>query len=151
MSGVGPPSYGDVVSEPVPPEPSQEEAPRVLRRNRTDRVIAGVCGGLGRYLGVDPVLLRIAFVVLAIAGGGGILLYVVSWILIPEEREGEPLGSERPSSVDTTRLIVGGTLVAIGTILLLNLPIPRLGRFFWPLALIAVGVAIVIQTSSSRR
>lgn len=135
------------------PEPSTSlpEAPRVLRRSRRDRVIGGVCGGLGRYLGVDPVLLRVAFVVLAIAGGGGILLYLVSWILIPEEREGQPLGSERPSSVDTARLIVGGALIAIGTILLLNLSFPRLGRFFWPLTLIAIGVAIVIETSASRR
>ena len=125
--------------------------PRVLRRSRDDRVIAGVCGGLGRYLGVDPVLLRIAFVVLAIAGGGGFLLYIVSWILIPEERSGERLGTARPSSFDTTRLIVGGALIAIGTILLLNLSIPRFGKYFWPLALIAIGVAIVVQASATRR
>jgi phage shock protein C len=123
----------------------------VLRRSRGDRVVGGVCGGLGRYLGVDPVLLRIAFVVLALAGGGGILLYIVSWILIPEEKEGEPLGTERPSSVDTTRLIIGGALIAIGTIVLLNLSFPRLGRFFWPLALIAVGVAVIVQSSTARR
>lgn len=113
-------------------------------------MIAGVCGGLGRYLGVDPVLLRIAFVVLAFTGGG-IPLYIVSWILIPEERAGEPLGTARPSAFDATRLIVGGTLIALGTILLLNLSIPRFGRYFWPLALIAIGVGIVIQTSASRR
>ncbi len=130
---------------------SEPSEPRVLRRSRDDRVIAGVCGGLGRYLGVDPVLLRIAFVVLAIAGGGGILLYILSWILIPEERSGEPLGTARPSGFDTTRLIVGGTLIAIGTILLLNLSIPRFGKYFWPLALIAIGVAIVIQAAASRR
>jgi phage shock protein C len=133
------------------PTRTDPETPRLLRRSRANRVIGGVCGGLGRYLGVDPVLLRVAFVVLAIAGGGGVLLYLVSWILIPEERPGEPLGTERPSAVDTTRLIVGGAFIAVGTILLLNLTFPRLGRFFWPLALIAVGVAIVVQTSSSRR
>ena len=125
--------------------------PRVLRRSRDQRVIAGVCGGLGRYLGIDPVLLRIAFVILAIAGGSGILLYVVSWILIPEAREGENLGTARPSSIDTTRLIVGGALIAVGTILLLDLTLPHLGRYFWPLALIAVGVAVVIQASVDRR
>jgi phage shock protein C len=125
--------------------------PRVLRRSRDERVIGGVCGGLGRYLGIDPVLLRIAFVILAIAGGGGILLYIVSWILIPEQREGEDLGTARPSSIDTTRLIVGGALIAVGTILLLNLSLPRLGKYFWPLALIAVGVAVVIQASATRR
>lgn len=126
-------------------------APRLLRRSRDERVIGGVCGGLGRYLGVDPVLLRVALVVLAIAGGGGLLLYVVAWILIPEERAGEDLGSARPSTIDATRLIVGGTLIAIGTLLLLNLSVPRLGRYFWPLAFIAIGVAIVIQSSASRR
>lgn len=123
----------------------------MLRRSRDDRVIGGVCGGLGRYLGVDPVLLRIAFVILAIAGGGGFLVYVVAWVLIPVEHEGEDLGSARPEGADTTRLIVGGALIAIGTILFLNLSIPSLGKYFWPLALIAVGVAVVIQASSSRR
>ena len=110
-----------------------------------------MCSGLGRYFGIDPVLLRIAFVVLAIAGGGGILLYVVCWILIPEEGENENLGTVRPSNVDSTRLVVGGALIAIGTILLLNLSIPALGRYFWPLAVIAAGVAVVIQASASRR
>ena len=132
------------------PEAAAPE-PRLLRRSRDDKVIAGVCGGLGRYLGVDPVLLRIAFVVLAVAGGGGILIYVVAWILIPEEREGENLGTVKPAGQEVTRLIVGGALIAIGTILLLNLSLPRIGKYFWPLALIAIGVAVVIQASASRR
>jgi phage shock protein C len=132
------------------PEATTPE-PRLLRRSRDDKVIAGVCGGLGRYLGVDPVLLRIAFVVLAVAGGGGILIYVVAWILIPDEREGETLGTVKPAGQEVTRLIVGGALIAIGTILLLNLSLPRFGKYFWPLALIAIGVAVVIQASASRR
>ncbi|HKI29927.1 MAG TPA: PspC domain-containing protein [Actinomycetota bacterium] len=107
-------------------------------------------GGLGRYFGADPVLLRIAMVILAVAGGGGILIYLVAWVLIPPEREDEELGSARPEGADTTRLIVGGALIAIGTILLLNLSIPALGKYFWPLALIAVGVAVVIRASSRR-
>lgn len=132
------------------PEAEARE-PRLLRRSPDDKVIAGVCGGLGRYLGVDPVLLRIAFVILAVAGGGGILIYVVAWILIPEEREGENLGTVKPAGQEVTRLIVGGALIAIGTILLLNLSLPRIGKYFWPLALIAIGVAVVIQASASRR
>jgi phage shock protein C len=132
------------------PEAEARE-PRLLRRSPDDKVIAGVCGGLGRYLGVDPVLLRIAFVILAVAGGGGILIYVVAWILIPEEREGENLGTVKPAGQEVTRLIAGGTLIAIGTILLLNLSLPRVGKYFWPLALIAIGVAVVIQASASRR
>ena len=132
------------------PEAEARE-PRLLRRSPDDKVIAGVCGGLGRYLGVDSVLLRIAFVILAVAGGGGILIYVVAWILIPEEREGENLGTVKPAGQEVTRLIVGGALIAIGTILLLNLSLPRIGKYFWPLALIAIGVAVVIQASASRR
>jgi phage shock protein C len=132
------------------PEAEARE-PRLLRRSLDDKVIAGVCGGLGRYLGVDPVLLRIAFVVLAVAGGGGILIYVIAWILIPQEREGENPGTVKPAGQEVTRLIVGGALIAIGTILLLNLSLPRFGKYFWPLALIALGVAVVIQASASRK
>ena len=46
-----------------------------LERSRADRVIGGVCGGLGDYFDVDPVIFRIAFVVLAFVGGAGLLLY----------------------------------------------------------------------------
>ena len=121
----------------------------MLRRS-TDRVIGGVCAGLGRYLGIDPVLLRIAFVVLALAGGGGIVLYVVAWILIPEERPGEALGSAPPSSAETLRLVAGGALIAVGVILLLDLSIPRIGKYLWPLALVAIGIAIIVQASARR-
>ncbi len=124
--------------------------PRLLRRSREDRVIAGVCGGLGRYLGIDPVLLRIAFVVLTLAGGGGLLLYLVSWVLIPNERPGEALGDRPPSSAETVRLVVGGLLVVVGALMLLEMTVPRIGRYLWPLALIAVGVALLIQTSVRR-
>lgn len=126
------------------------DQPRVLRRSRDDRVIGGVCAGLGRYLGVDPVLLRIAFVVLAIAGGGGVILYIVGWILIPEEKPGEALGAKAPSSAESLRLVAGGTLIAVGLLLLLNLSIPRIGKYLWPLALIAIGIAVIVQVSARR-
>lgn len=56
-----------------------------LRRSRTDSVIAGVCGGLGQYFGIDPVLVRIIFVVLALAAGPGLLAYLILWLVIPLE------------------------------------------------------------------
>ncbi len=114
-------------------------------------MIAGVCGGLGRYLGLDPVLLRIAFVVLALAGGGGFVAYIVAWILIPEEEPGENLGGTRPSPGEGLRLVVGGVLIAVGTLWLLGVSVPRLGRYLWPLALIAIGVGIIVQSSAGRR
>lgn len=57
-----------------------------LTRTRTDRKIAGVCGGLGKYLGIDPTVIRIIFLFLALPGGfPGILPYIILWIVMPEE------------------------------------------------------------------
>jgi phage shock protein C len=58
---------------------------RKLYRSRTDRSIAGVCGGLGNYLGIDVSLLRLAFVLLFLLGGHGLLIYIIMWIIVPEE------------------------------------------------------------------
>ena len=55
-----------------------------LYRSRNNRVIAGVAGGLGEYFNVDPVIVRLLFVLLGFAGGNGLLVYVIAWILIPE-------------------------------------------------------------------
>src|SRR5215831_6293528 len=54
-----------------------------LHLSRTDRKIAGVCGGLGEWLDVDPVFLRVAFVLLALVGGLGIIVYIVLWLFLP--------------------------------------------------------------------
>ena len=56
-----------------------------LYRSRTDRKIWGVCGGLGVYFNLDPVMIRIIWAVLFFAGGIGFLAYVLAWIIIPEE------------------------------------------------------------------
>lgn len=67
----------------TPPQPTPS-AQRVLRRSRTDRVGAGVAGGLGQYFGVDPVLFRVLFAVSAFFGGAGVLAYLIAWAAIPE-------------------------------------------------------------------
>jgi len=58
------------------------DAPRRLRRSRTDRVLAGVCGGVGRYLNIDPVVLRIITIALIFAGVG-VVAYIIAWLAIP--------------------------------------------------------------------
>lgn len=58
-----------------------------LYRSSTDRVIAGVCGGLGEYLNIDPVILRVLFAFLVLGQGSGILLYCILWIALPEEEK----------------------------------------------------------------
>jgi phage shock protein C len=107
-------------------------------------MIAGVCGGLGRYLGVDPILLRIAFVVLAIAGGSGILIYIVAIIVIPEERPGEELGAVHAKTGATGRILVGTALIAFGTILLIDRFVSWFDKVIGPLTLVALGVAILV-------
>jgi phage shock protein PspC (stress-responsive transcriptional regulator) len=59
--------------------------PKLLRRSRTNRYGVGVCGGLGEYFGVDPVIFRVVLAVLAVFGGAGVLLYLLLWLAIPEE------------------------------------------------------------------
>ncbi len=56
-----------------------------LYRSRDDRVIAGVCSGLGKYLDVDPVIIRLIWAATILLAGAGIFLYIVAWIIIPEE------------------------------------------------------------------
>jgi phage shock protein C len=56
---------------------------RKLYRSRNDSRIAGVCGGLGEYLDIDPTLVRLIFVLLALTGGHGVLLYIILWLLVP--------------------------------------------------------------------
>jgi len=64
-----------------------------LRRPFQDRMLAGVAAGIGRYLGVDPTIIRIAFVVLTIAGGAGIPLYLAGLLLIPDEGSDQSIAS----------------------------------------------------------
>ncbi len=59
--------------------------PKKLWRSRTDKRIAGVCGGLGEYFRMDSVLIRIIFVIFFLAGGAAFIAYVIIWLLVPLE------------------------------------------------------------------
>ncbi|PRY50068.1 phage shock protein C (PspC) family protein [Geodermatophilus tzadiensis] len=88
-----------MTSNPLPPTvlPTAPAPQRELRRSRSDRMLGGVCGGLARYTGVDAVLWRAAVVALTLAGGAGLVLYAVLWVLTPAE----PLApGEQPRPVD---------------------------------------------------
>jgi phage shock protein C len=58
---------------------------RKLYRSGTNRKLAGVCGGLAQYFNVDATLIRVLFVLLAVLGGSGLVLYVAMWIIVPNE------------------------------------------------------------------
>ncbi len=128
-----------------------------LYRSATNRMIWGVCGGLAEYFDLDPVLVRVIFVILALGSGGvGILPYIVLAIVTPfrgvltpitpegiqqEELERSPQESVRGA------MVAGAILVALGFLFLLS----NLGLFWWfrwgnlwPIILIAIGVVIFL-------
>jgi phage shock protein PspC (stress-responsive transcriptional regulator) len=61
-----------------------------LYRSESDRKIAGICGGLAEYFEIDPVIIRVLFVALALGVGSGVLLYIIMWFIIPTESEIKP-------------------------------------------------------------
>lgn len=61
-----------------------------LYRSRRDRMIGGVCGGLGEYLGLDPTIVRLLFILFGLGGGSAILAYLILLIVVPEEPPAPP-------------------------------------------------------------
>lgn len=118
-----------------------------LYRSRSDAVIAGVCGGLGHYMGIDPILIRVLFVLLAIFGdGAGVLIYIIMAIVVPRIPEGqEEVSSARPFFDNRQAgLLIGGGLIVWGGLLLLDaLNVTWLwwldSGIIWPLVLIVGG------------
>lgn len=98
----GPAQPGPTGTAAPPPPPRPPLDLHRLRRSRTDRKVAGVCGGLGRWADIDPVVFRIVLVVMAVFGGLGLLVYGLLWLLVPEEgsaeSEGQRLLSGHPDS-----------------------------------------------------
>src|SRR6266536_2526841 len=96
------------------PPPGETGAWRRLTRRMDRRVFAGVASGLGDYFNVDPVVFRVAFVVLSFTGGVGLLLYVALWIMVPPAGAGESIGQaalRRPNA--RTWIGIGLVLIAV--------------------------------------
>lgn len=132
------------------PGPEQvDDGPRVsrdevrdlarLRRSRTDRKVAGVAAGVARHLDIDPLLVRIAFVVLTFFGGGGLILYGVAWVLVPEEDTGDAV-IRVDDGVRVAALVVGG-IIAIGSMIGDSVGGPG---FPWPLMVIGLVLLVVL-------
>jgi len=139
-----------------------------LYRSRGDRMLFGVAGGMARYLSLDPSLVRIVWALLVIAGGAGILLYIIAAIVIPEEPEGYVAGTAStgdagsagvagaeggpPSGAIAGRrdggnaaVIIGIFLVVLGGWLLLQRYLPQIDAdLVWPFALLALGGVLVV-------
>jgi phage shock protein C len=68
-----------------------------LTRSRTERWIAGVCGGIGNYFNTDPTVIRVIFVLGALILGGGLLIYLILWLIIPLEPAAMEVMEEPPA------------------------------------------------------
>lgn len=80
------------------------EQTKRLYRSRSNRVLGGVAGGLGDYFGIDPVIVRVLFVLISLGHGFGVLLYLVLWVIIPEEplTHGDEGAGKADSAAETT-------------------------------------------------
>jgi len=131
---------------------------RRLYRSREDYWIAGVCGGLGRYFEVDSNLIRLAFALLAAWNGLGVLLYLVTVLIVPEEpvREIAVSPAVPPETPDDgRRLRMIGWLLVIGGVYLLfqnlRLFIPVVQDQVFPVVLILGGLVLLLLRSGARR
>lgn len=150
------------------------ESPKHLYRSTSNKVFGGVAGGLGEYFAVDPVIIRILFVILVFAGGASILIYPLLWIAIPAEpikpfsfqqnadtSAGETANNPSfttPPPVVTEEskkrngpIVAGSILVVVGLLFMIDKLLPNVNfGDLWPALLIIVG-GVLIFTSMNKK
>lgn len=122
-------------SAPEKPEPSPE--PRRLTRSGSDAVIGGVASGLGRYFNVDPLLFRIAFVVLTFAGGFGVLAYLLLLAFVPSD------GEEGPGGRSKTAAVAGAVVLGVALVAFLGTPFFFFGPGLLVIAVVGLGAYLL--------
>ena len=117
-----------------------------VRRDKQAGILGGVCAGMGRALGVDPLIFRVAFVVAATAGGAGVIGYLVAWLVIPG-----PDGSARraiPIRSGQAQVAAGVALLVLSALLLFREWGLWVGdALVWPVVLVATGAAMIWRQS----
>jgi len=137
-----------------------------IYRSKTQKIIGGVCGGFGEYFDIDPVIIRVIWLILLL-GGVGVLAYIIAWIIIPIEPEGfnyrkneETRVEENKESTDSNaRMLLGIFLVIVGLLFFMrefwyfNNVFEQIFRFIWryflPALLITLGVYIIVQRTKN--
>lgn len=134
-----------------------------LCRKKDEKVIAGICSGLGQYFNTDPILFRFAFLALLFAGGSSIFIYIILWIVLPAETfeiKKETIYTEyeetnhhtmqqnniETNKEDSTSLVFGLILISGGVLLLLNNIVPYFKiQKLWPVILIMIGLGLLFN------
>ncbi|ADL68616.1 phage shock protein C, PspC [Thermoanaerobacterium thermosaccharolyticum DSM 571] len=132
-----------------------------LYRSRNQVIIGGVCGGIAEYFDIDVTIVRLIWALIALVGGTGVLLYIIAWIVVPEnphQLKNSDFNSSDVNEVKDTenaKVVTGGKrsgeifgwiLIAIGVYLLARTFIPWFYlKLFWPVILIAFGLLFVFK------
>src|SRR4051794_11423968 len=134
--------------------PAPGPAPPALRRAASGRVLGGVCAGLSAYLGLDVLAIRIGFVVAAAAGGVGVVVYALAWLLVPvgDAPAGTGLAARLRGRRAAIEVGVGAGLLLLAALLALR----ATGLWFsdavtWPLVLVAAGAGLLWRGSLPAR
>ncbi|HXX62873.1 MAG TPA: PspC domain-containing protein [Bacteroidota bacterium] len=130
---------------------SEQGEVRRLTKSRSDRMIDGVCGGVGEYFGLDSTLVRIAWVLLTLFGGVGIVLYILAMIIMPKNPNAEAAAASPKVEREANSKFWGILLIAVGGIWFLgNMGVPIWHHWWWmawdfvlPIVLILAGVAFM--------
>jgi len=149
--------------EPPPAPPGPPVRPQ-LRRSRTDKILGGVNGGLAEYSGIDPLLWRVGFVALAFAGGTGVIVYLLLWLLMPAGPygaapaavAGRPAKAAKPPAGPRSPvpgITIAGVLIVIGLLVMVDrfTPLELHPRAFAGSALLVVGLGLVAAAFSKGR
>lgn len=124
-----------------------------LYRSRKDAMVAGVCGGIAEYIGVDSAIVRLIFAVTVVMGGIGVFAYFLAWIIIPEgsnsgefEYDNRETKHHMELSGDRLRMVIGLGFVGLGVLVLINKFVPGFTiEIFFPAVLIMVGALILMK------
>lgn len=137
-----------------------------LTRSRNNKMISGVCGGIGEFFGVDPNLVRVAFVLLGLSTSttSFIIIYIISTIIIPED-DGIIYQDEFTNTKDNSVLFMGIGLIILGIVLLvriylpiidvriipsINIAIKKILNLGWPVLLIVLGIYMLVNQKNNR-
>ena len=136
-----------------------------LYRSINDRVIGGVAAGLGNYFNLDPLLVRLLFVIFTFFGGGAPIIYIILWIVTPDapvnehqtqkQMDMEPQENPQKPNQESKfkgNLIGGLVLITLGAIFLVDQFVPRIDfGDLWPIILIVIGVALLVNAYGKQK
>jgi signal transduction histidine kinase len=124
--------------------------PQPLRRDVEHGVLAGVCSGIASRLGIDPILLRVVVVAATLAGGTGLIAYLLAWLLVPEQDGRSPSWARLAGRRDTWLVLSGSTLLLLSLLLLLReWGLWLSDAIVWPVLLAGGGAALIWRQSAA--